>query len=469
MKEWNVPGLAVGILKNNRIIQLKGYGLRDIKHALPVNSDTYFGVGSCTKSFTATAIGILVDEGILEWDTPIGKYLPSFKMKDPVATERMTPRDLLTHRSGLPGHNFAWIASAETRNAIVKRLRYLDLNKDIRTTYQYSNLMYLVAGALIENVTGISWERFISERIFKPLGMKNSYFFISNLAENERLSVGYDKVKNKIIRWDRGSRTGINANNSIGPGGPAGSIISNVEDMCRWLKFQMIRGKAYKRAIISEQTLKEIHTPQIVNSDLETDRELLDGFYALGWSVQPYRGYQWIQHVGQFSGFNAQASFMPHESIGVIVLTNINDSPLTKIIPLNIYDRLLGLNEIAWNARCKKISRKEQALARQSKATSKKNKRAGRSLPYKNYTGEYSNRGYGHLSVSLEKQQIVLRFRKITFHLKHSHHQIFHMSHPMVGENIKASFYLNAAGKIESVAIPFEPAVSDIIFKKANK
>ncbi len=466
MKDWNVPGLAVGILKNNRVIQLKSYGLRDIKRALPVNPDTHFGVGSCTKSFTATAIGILVDEGKLEWDTPVRKYLPTFKMKDPTATNCMTPRDLLTHRSGLPGHNLAWAASAATRETIVKRLRYLDLNKGFRTTYQYNNLMYLVLGALIEHVTGYTWETFIRDRIFKPLGMKNSYFFIRDLDESEHLSIGYDKDRNKLVRWDRGSETGINAKTGIGSGGPAGSIVSNLEDMCRWLKFQMNRGKSGRHTIISEQTLKEIHSPQVVDPELETDKYLLDGFYALGWRIQPYRGYKWIRHGGQFGGFNTDASFMPTESIGVIVLTNINDSPLTKIIPLNIYDRMLGQNEISWNSRCKNNFNKEQVLSGDTKSRGKKKHVAGRSLPFKFFVGDYLNRGYGRLSVSLEKRKLILRFNRFTFHLKHFQGNVFYLSHPMIGENIKVSFNMNNTGIIESVAIPFEPEVSDITFKK---
>ncbi len=463
MKDWDVPGLALGIINKNRIVYLKGYGTRDMKRSLPVEPGTHFGVGSCTKSFTATAIGILVDEGKLEWDTPVRQYLPHFKMKDAVATERLTPRDLLTHRSGLPQHDFAFAGSSMTRDEVIKRLRYLDLNKDFRTVYQYNNLMYLVTGALIEHVTHLSWEQFINDRLFKPLGMNNSYFFAPDLAENGHLAIGYEKVKNKLIRWDRGSKRGINARTGIGPCGPAGSIISNGEDMCRWLKFQMSRGKVGGQSIITEQSLNEIHTPQVVDTRQGINNELFYGFYALGWNIRPYRGYQWIRHGGQYGGFNADASFMPTESTGVIVLTNIMSSPLSIIIPLNIYDRIMGLDLLPWNARCKRLNKKDKALAEKK---NKKTRGAGCSKPLKDYTGIYFNPGYGSLVISLEKRQLALCFNLFTFRLKHKQDDVFEMNNPIIGDLLKASFKLNKRGMVESIAIPFEPTVKDIIFKK---
>ena len=171
MVDWGVPGVAVGIVWGRRTVWVKGYGRRDMKRDLPVTEDTKFYTGSCGKAFTATAMGILVDEGKLQWDRPVREYLPSFRMYDPVATERTTPRDLLTHRTGLGRHGRAWLNSSATRLGIVERLRHLEPAADFRAAFQYSNVNYIVAGALMEYVTGQTWEELIRSRLLMPLRM----------------------------------------------------------------------------------------------------------------------------------------------------------------------------------------------------------------------------------------------------------------------------------------------------------
>ena len=347
MVDWNVPGLALAVVKDRQVIHTGSYGLRDTRRGLPVTVETCFGIASCTKSFTATAIGILVDDGLLDWDKPVRDYLPAFQMRDTVATERMTPRDLLTHRCGLPRHDYVWVTSPATRLELLGRLRYLESSKDLRTAYQYNNLMYLAAGVLVEHMTGRTWEQFVRERILDPLKMDATRFWSDDFSRTEEVAVGYYKLGNRLRRHPEplGSKKQPHAV------APAGGLASRVEDMCRWLQLQMAGGKAGRRVLISKENLSAIHSPQFVVPGSSMGEELLDAAYGMGWIIQPYRGRRLIRHSGNYAGFNSSMSFMPGESLGVVVLTNVGASPLEMIVPFNVYDRLLGLDAVPWNAR----------------------------------------------------------------------------------------------------------------------
>ena len=257
MKDWDIPGAAVGIVKGGRTIYTKGFSLRDVNHDLPVTENTLFGIASCTKAFTATAIGILVDEGKLAWDKPVREYLPEFKMYDPVATEQATLRDLLTHRTGLPRHDMVWSDPSATREELLKRLGHLMPSKDFRSVYQYNSLMYMAAGAVLEKVTGQTWEQFVKERILFPVGMNDSRFWTDDFSKEDNLALGY-------LNTERGIRPApryAGSHNMPYAIAPAGSIVSNVGDMCRWLQLQMRAGKIRGNVIVSERNLSEIHTP----------------------------------------------------------------------------------------------------------------------------------------------------------------------------------------------------------------
>jgi CubicO group peptidase (beta-lactamase class C family) len=183
LQEWKVQGCAVAIIQDGELLLSQGFGLRNAAEGLEVTPETLFPIASCTKAFTATSMAMLADEGKLDWDTPVRTYLPSFRMFDSFATERMTPRDLVTHRSGLPRHDLMWYNSSRTRKELFERLQYLEPYKDLRTVWQYQNLMYMVAGYLVGELSGMSWEAFVQQRIFQPLGMTNSLFDIDQAKE----------------------------------------------------------------------------------------------------------------------------------------------------------------------------------------------------------------------------------------------------------------------------------------------
>jgi CubicO group peptidase (beta-lactamase class C family) len=262
LKDWRVPGVAVVVVQGDKIILLKGYGYRDLEKQLPVTPNTLFAVGSITKSFTVSTLGMEMDEGKVDWDRPVRDYLPAFKMYDPVLTEQMTIRDLITHRSGLPRHDMVWYSSDFSREDIVRRLQYLEPNKPLRTTFQYNNLMFMTAGYIAGLLNGKSWEDTIRERVFAPLGMNGTNFSLKETQGAPDFALPYRKgndVKAEVKRMPFDEqcldRCAI---------GPAGEINSNVADMSRYVLFHLNKGKLSNRALLSENNAIQMQTPQMV-------------------------------------------------------------------------------------------------------------------------------------------------------------------------------------------------------------
>ncbi|MCE5208417.1 MAG: beta-lactamase family protein, partial [Chloroflexi bacterium] len=345
LQDWKVPGMGIAVIKGDKVILAKGYGYRDAEKKLPVDAETIFAIGSSSKAFTSMDVALLVDQGKLEWDKPVREYMPTFKLYDNFATERMTPRDLLCHRSGLPRHDLMWYNSPLTRKELYERLRYLEPNKDFRTYFQYQNLMFLTAGYLVEYISGLTWEEFTRREIFRKLGMGRSNFSveISKKEENAALPYGEQKKEVKLIPF-----------RNIDAIGPAGSINSTVLDMAKWVITHLNEGKYKDKQIISKANLQQMHIPTtpIQGSffpGMEEVKELGDTSYGLGWFLQPYRGRRLIHHGGNIDGFSALISFIPDDQLGVVLLTNMNSTVATFPIMLNLYDRLLGLDQLALN------------------------------------------------------------------------------------------------------------------------
>jgi CubicO group peptidase (beta-lactamase class C family) len=336
-KVWKVPGVGLGIIKDDKVILSEGFGQRSVKDNLPVTPQTLFAIGSCTKAFTTAALGILVDEGKLEWDKPIKQYLPTFKMYDDFATQRMTVTDLITHRSGLPRHDFMWYNSTFTRKDIFSRLQYLEPNKDFRTDWQYQNIMFMTAGYLLEQVSGGTWESFVRSRIFEPLGMKASNFSVDESQKASDFAFPYREVKDtvKLIPF-----------RNITTAGPAGSINSNIPEMLEWTRLHLNQGKMGDKQILSAATTIKLHAPAMVMPQSVTSPEILNSAYALGWMTSVYRGHQEVEHGGNIDGFSAEIMMLPQDNIGIVALTNLDGTPLPSIIARYATDVLLNLDPI---------------------------------------------------------------------------------------------------------------------------
>ncbi|HVZ94715.1 MAG TPA: serine hydrolase domain-containing protein, partial [Phycisphaerales bacterium] len=338
---WKAPGLSLVIVKGSEVVHAAGYGKRDVDNDQPVTTKTLFAIGSSTKAFTTFVMGTLVDDRKLEFDKPVIETLPDFRLKDETATRLMTPRDLVTHRSGLPRHDVMWYNSGLTRQQMYERLRYLEPNESFRGAWQYNNLMFLTAGYLVERVTGKSWEENVRARVFTPLGMARSNFSVKDSAADADHAEPYsekDAAVNKIAFRD------------IAEIGPAGSINSCADDLAPWLIVHLNEGKLNGREVIRASTLKELHSPQMImpSADDPTTGTITIG-YAMGWMVDVYRGHRRVHHGGNIDGFSAAVVLYPDDGLGIAVLTNMNGSPVPDLVAQVAADRVLGLEQRDWS------------------------------------------------------------------------------------------------------------------------
>ncbi len=465
MKDWKVPGLAVAIVKDGKIAYAKGFGYRDVKKSFPVTPDTLFAIGSCSKAFTAAALGILVDEGKLEWDKPVREYMPDFRLQDEYATQQLRPRDLVTHQSGLPRHDLVWYGSPLTRNELYERLRYLEPSKPLFSKFQYNNLMYMTAGVLVERISGQSWEEFVKNRILKPLEMKSSNFSVNDSQKTADFALPYREVKEVLKEIPFRNIDAI---------GPAGSINSSVNEMANWLMLQLAKGKFKDQQIISERSLRETHSPQIIAGINPQYDELSFAAYAMGWSTSQYRGHPVLGHSGGIDGFITQVRLLPKANVGFVILTN-SESNAGALVAYNIMDRLLGLSEVDWNQRAKDDLAKAKAAQEKAKTAGDPNRKLNTQPSHhlKDYVGQFTHPAYGELTVSLIGEQLRFDLHGLQAPLKHYHYDVFEAgTEPdSVGseaslEGTKIAFSLNKSGEIISVALPLEPSVKDIVFTR---
>jgi CubicO group peptidase (beta-lactamase class C family) len=462
MKDWKVPGLAVAVVKDGKMIYAKGFGYRDVKKGLKVTPDTLFAIGSCSKAFTATAMAILVDEGKLDWDKPVRNYLPDFMLHDGYATEHIRPRDLVTHQSGLPRHDMAWYGSPLSRKELFERLRYLEPSKPLHARFQYNNLMYMTAGVLIERISGSTWEEFVRKKILDPLEMKSSNFSVNDSRKAADFSLPYGEVNDEVKEIPFRNIDAI---------GPAGSINSSVNEMTRWLLTQLGKGKFNAKQIVSEKSLGEVHTPQIVaGGDLKYDESFYSS-YAMGWAVTSYRGHPSLSHGGGIDGFTSHVRFLPKDQLGVVVLTN-SASPASGLIASNVVDRMLGMSEAPWAQRAKEDASKGREAQAKAKAEdeAKRKKDAPPTHALKDYAGRFEHPAYQTLAVTQEGERLKFDLHGLAGALKHYHYDIFQVANdePALG-GTKVTFLMNRAGEIDRVAISLEPNVKEIIFTRRKE
>lgn len=464
MKQWNVPGMAVAVVQDGKVTYAKGYGYRDVEKQLPVTTKTLFAIGSITKSFTVTLLGQLADEGKLDWDKPVREYLPTFHLYDPVATEHMTPRDLVTHRSGLPRHDLLWYGNGFTRKELFDRLRYLEPSKDFRSTYQYQNLMFMTAGVLASQVSGQPWEQMIRERIFAPLGMNPSNLSVTDSQKSADFALPYVERKEQIK---------LVPFRNIDQIGPAGSINSNAEDMARYVLLHLQKGKHEGKQILSEAQAAAMQTPQMVVPGALPYKEVGHSQYGMGLGVGVYRGHKVVSHGGGIDGFTALLTFLPQDGIGMIILTNCGGSALPTVVARNIFDRLLGLDPIPWAERFKEQVKKQKASEEEAKKKGYTPRREGTqpSHDLQEYAGEYEHPGYGIARVDREGEALKLTYYTLSAPLKHYHYDIFEVPDDpaLAFDGLKVSFFTNVKGEIGSLSAPLEPNVKDIVFTRRGE
>lgn len=471
LADWYAPGASMVIVKDGETLLAKGFGLRDREKNLPVTERTLFAIGSSTKAFTTFAIGLLVDEGKLDWDKPVRTWIPEFKLKDHVATERMTPRDLVTHRSGLPRHDMLWYNTTYTRSDMVNRLQYLDFSKDFRTTWQYNNLMYLTAGYLTERVTGAMWESTINSRIFMPLGMTHSNFSVVDAQKTDDYAIPYDEFEKNIRRRDFRDISNV---------GPAGSIMSNAEDMAAWVKVHLGNGNGVGptagKPYIKKSTLNDMHTSHMsMPGGYNAETETLSVGYGLGWFVDVYRGVRRVHHGGNIDGFSCLVTLIPEKNLGFVVMVNQNGSAVPGLLVRHATDRLLGLPARDWSAEA--LVKRDAGDAMDSE--SEKNKELARvqgttpSHKIADFTGDYEHPGYGVISIAARDNDaakpLAVTINGFTLPLEHWHYDVFAMTKVEKLESfngMKIQFTTGLDGSIESLRLPIEPSVEPLTFTR---
>jgi CubicO group peptidase (beta-lactamase class C family) len=463
---WNVPGLAMAVVVGNDVVFSLGVGVRDIESKAPVSTETLFAIGSTTKSFTATLAGILVDEGKVDWDAPVITYLPWIRLKDKLTTERLTLRDLLSHRSGVPDHTLAWYTLPSTRGDLIKRLQYLKPTADFRTQFQYNNLGITAAGYILGHVYGRSWEELILEKIFQPLDMKCSGFFGSalNIKEIKNFALPHT-LKNGTIEMLRLSP----AYESVGP---AGSIISNVLDMAKWLSLHLKHGTFKGRKIVSKDILQETYLPVVAKAEISVMDKTT--WHGMGWFIEPsFLDERRLSHSGGLEGYKAYVSFIPEADAGIVVLTNMDGTLLPYVVADAAYSKLFRREGKNWNTYWQTRARKLMESAAADLDADRVIKINGTlpAHPFEEYAGKFENPGYGHLHIECVQNLLKASLNgTVHFELKHLHYEVFTVANIDAPGREYAVYYIGTAklvfitdlsGHVNQVKLIYVPGSGD--------
>ncbi len=347
MNAFDVPGIAVGVIKDGKVIHAKGYGVRSLNTMQKTDENTLFGIASNSKAFTASALGILVDEGKIKWDDKVRDYIPEFKLYNPYVTEEFTIRDLLTHRSGLglgAGDLMFFPDSSDfTLKDVIYNLRFLKQVSGFRTKYDYDNNLYIVAGEVVSRVSGKSWDDFVEERILQPLQMNKTATSFDRLKDKTNVIDGHAPVDGKVQ---------VIARSTLKVGHSAGGINSNITDLCKWVQLLLSRGKygeGNSKQIFSESVSKELWSPQTIipvnNPGLYNTHF---SAYGLGFGLNDVNGYKQVSHTGGLEGMVTQITMIPELNLGIIVLTNQQEGGAFISVSNQIKDGYLGRKGTDW-------------------------------------------------------------------------------------------------------------------------
>ena len=478
LERWKVASASLAVVRNGEVLFAGGLGARD-GAALPADGRTLYPIASCSKAFTATALGILATEGRFDFDVPVIEYLPGFRLHDRYATENLTMRDFLCHRSGLPRHEMAWYGTGFGREELLTHLKDLPFSAPIRYRFQYCNFNYLIAGAVIEAITGQPFETFLYERLLKPLGMTHSLVYGADFRAAENRALAFDNDPEYTL----GTRKQIpyycspaeDPNARVGdPTAAAGCIVSCAEDMTRWLRFNLDRGRVGETQLVREDLMDQIATIHMFQSEdcgPYAPQRSSEG-YALGWSVYQYRGRKMVEHGGNINGFTATTLWLPKEKIGVFVDVNHNVSFLADAISHSVVDALLGTADTDWYGR---MFEANAALFRQVDEIFRSF--AGTpvpdtvpSHPISAYAGRYEAPGYRRILITETDGGLTLDFNHWVVGLKHHHYDSF-ATVETLGEfppGVILRFETDAAGAVRSVAVKLgtEQGLQPIVFLK---
>jgi len=459
LKDWNAPGVGVGIVVNDKLVFAKGYGFRDYEKKLPFTPASMSPIASNTKLFTAVAAGMLVQQGKLTWDKPVRESVPSIRFFNDQLNNTVTLRDMLSHRTGITRHDTIWYKSDFARKQLFEKLVYLEPQEPIRETFLYNNLMFAAVGYLIELQSGKTWEQFVKERILDPLQMNSTSYSIAEMLKQPEFGVGFTERRDSFELYK------IPYYEDIAGVAPCGAIVSNIENMSHWLIALMNDGKYNGKQVLPGQVLKETLQPAIAlpNTALETRgwSEILNAAYGMGRQTASYRGHLLTLHGGDLPGFHTQVSFMPQDHIGVIVFEIGNHSqPLYNIVSYNVYERLLGMDLTPWSDRQLEIrlkNKKANTEAR-TKANEGRVTNTEPSHPLVAYTGTYENAAYGVMSIGTKDNQLQFEFHKMKYPMTRFHYDRFDTPDDEQDGKWSVNFRTNPQGDIDQAVMSLDEA-----------
>ena len=391
IKDYEIPGLSIGIVRNDSIIFSKGYGNLEIHKERKADKNTTFGIGSISKSFTALTLGILVDEGKIDWDDKVKEYLPYFELYAPYVTDNFTIRDLLTHRSGLKdvSGGTLWYHSDYSREEIIKRLKYLEPASSYREKPAYQNVMYVVAAEIVKTVSGTSWDSFLKTRVFDKLKMNNSTSLSTEREANKNLAqphIWNEDYKKVAIIQEKGDNLA-----------PGGFIYSSAIEMSNYMRLMLNDGVFSNDTIVSPKIIKEIFKPQIIYADGGIFKNEFSS-YGFGWWLTPVNGHKVIEHSGGIDGMSAQLVMIKDMNLGFVILTNASKEPSTFVLRALLLSELL--DETLTDNFYSKVKDWRKNYIKEKKESSKNLSRSintNPSLAIKDYSGKYTDKMYGDI------------------------------------------------------------------------
>ncbi|MEW4489506.1 serine hydrolase [Thalassoglobus sp. JC818] len=474
LTEWKVPGVAIAVIDNDRILLSKGYGFRDLEQRLPVTSKTLFPIASITKPFTATAAAILLDDRKLEWDDRVRDHLQTFRLYDENAAAQLTIRDCLAHRTGLSMAGLRWYGvngwpeANITPDFAYRTLRYLEPTASARTTYQYSNSGYLIIGRLIEELSGESWEDFVNRRLFNPLKMDRTNCSVKETQEDADHAKPYDLQDGTAVRRPFFPSEVV---------APVGGINSNVEEMTQFLKFCVGQGNLEGKQIVTKSAMKDLLTPEVVMPEFDSFKATT-GFQGIGWQLFLIRGEKWARHTGSFPGFTAVAGFCPKRKCAYVVLTNLAYRPTAELMESNIRSRLLGrkpVDEFEMYYQLEQSSNESYEEARQQRRPTQI-QNTNPTHPLIDYVGQYTNPAYGDFEISLNGDALQWSHHGFQGPLRHYHYDVFDMegdrlTNGIVDDDIRrelVTFHAGSSGRFDSLSLPRFPIPKDVVFSRCQ-
>jgi CubicO group peptidase (beta-lactamase class C family) len=476
-KEFDVPGIAVAIVKDGKVVLSKGYGVRKLGETAPVTAQSLFRIASNTKAFTSAALAMLVDERKIRWDDPVTQHMPAFQMYDPYVTREMTIRDLLTHRSGLglgAGDLMFFPPGDLGRDEIIKRLRFIKPATSFRSAYAYDNLLYIAAGQLIPAVTGKSWEDFVRERIFTPLGMTNTFTDVKALLQGKDVTVPHSALSGKLEAIPQ---------EDMDTSAPAGAIITCVDDLSKWMIAQLNGGALDaegKKRLFSEAQSRQMWSAQTILPVGEPAKDAPAAFvatqpnfhaYGLGWDLRDYHGKRLVSHTGGLSGYVSQTSLVPELKLGIVVLTNQEVGAAFSSIANTVMDHYLGVSDADWVAAYSTRVKQQRARGEEAvkKAAGQRKLDTKPALPLAGYAGRYRDAWYGDMRIEEHGGKLSIYFTHtpdLAGELEHWQHDTFvaRWKKRSLDADAYVTFSLKPDGTIDEVHMAAVSPLTDFSF-----